>query len=495
MKKLLLLVLVLGVSGVISAHNDTIIRHFTDTVTTVTMVQDSTLKQREELIPADSTDRRGHYIEAHVGIGYGTLGYGLRGTESVVKGSVSALFQLQYAWFFHQNWGIGAGLWFTDYMSYAHPGGQYKWLDQTDTDTEQHYDHISDIRRWKERQTIHNIGIPLSLQFQWLPEDKKYGIFAALGVAPSFTVMTKYRIEEGTVAHSGYYPAWNLTLDDVHEFGVKNYENEDWSVGNMKLRPQAAIFADLGLLVQLTRQIDLFVGGYANVSANDAHSSSQSERTPIGWRDKTFTFMDPYVGAYELDMAGPSHPWEAGVKIGVHWHYVPRPTPKMVDYFEYSTRPDTTYEYVTRTDTAIIAHLHDTVVPEENGPARHTNRHRIAKEIESFNKIYFAFDSHKLSDKAKEQIDHIAEVLGSDTDVEISVCGHASIEGEDAYNDILSRRRAEAVAKYLIGKGIDKERLSIKYFGSRVPNEDTELEERRRDRRVEVIVEEETNNQ
>ena len=115
---------------IIRHYNDTVIRTVTDTVVSTVEVPDSVAKQREVVIAADSTDRRGHYIQAHVGLGYGSLGYKLEGPDNRVHGSFSALLQLQYAYFFHPNWGVGAGLWFTNYVSYAHIGGRYHWQDQ-----------------------------------------------------------------------------------------------------------------------------------------------------------------------------------------------------------------------------------------------------------------------------------------------------------------------------------------------------------------------------
>ena len=291
-RRLCILLPALCVAGALSARNDTIIRHFTDTVTSVSQVQDSTLRHREEIIPADSLERRGHYLEAHVGLGYGSLGYNLSGAENYASGSFSALLQLQYAWFFHPNWGIGAGLWFTNYTSFGHIGGLYTWLDQT-----------------------HTLGIPISLQFQYGKEDWKARLFAALGIAPAFSVISKYRLLEGTIDHSGYYPAWALTLEDMHEFGLKDYVNEPCARGPLSVRPQAAVFADFGALFPLNKQTDLLLGCYANVAVNDVNSSS---RQNIGWKDEVFTFMDEYHGAYATTNASASHPWEAGIKIGIH---------------------------------------------------------------------------------------------------------------------------------------------------------------------------------
>ena len=249
----------------------TTIQYFTDTLTRIAFTPDSVAKQREEITKTDSTDRRGHYIEAHVGLGYGSLGYNLAGADNRVNGSFSALLQLQYAYFFHPNWGVGAGLWFTNYTSMAHIGGEYRWTQDkngnplVDSDVEQNYHHIANVQQWRERETIHNLAIPISLQFQYKKEEWKARIFAELGIAPSFSVSKKYRVMEGVVAHSGYYPAWELTLDRMHEFATIDYKNAPQSKGTLSVRPQVAIFADLGALLPMTPQIELFLGGYFNV--------------------------------------------------------------------------------------------------------------------------------------------------------------------------------------------------------------------------------------
>ena len=164
---------------------DTVIRPVTDTVVTIEAVPDSVARQREEVIKTDSTDRRGHYIEAYIGMGYGSLGYQLSGAANRVSGSFSGLVQLQYAYFFHQNFGIGAGVWFTNYTSIAHIGGNYTWTQYAngnplkDSDTEQNYYHTATVHKWRERETLHNIGIPISLQFQYKEDDWKGRIFMA----------------------------------------------------------------------------------------------------------------------------------------------------------------------------------------------------------------------------------------------------------------------------------------------------------------------------
>ena len=51
----------------------------------------------------------------------------------------------------------------------------------------------------------------------------------------------------------------------------------------------------------------------------------------------------------------------------------------------------------------------------------------------------------------------------------VRVEGHTDSKGSDAYNQRLSQRRAEAVVKYLSGKGIDRSRLESTGLGEGRP--------------------------
>jgi len=463
----------------------TTIKIYKDTLTRIISSPDSIAKEREEVTPTDSTDRRGHYIEAHIGAGYGSLGYSLNQADSRVNGSVSAIAQLQYAYFFHKNWGVGAGLWFTNYTSFAHLGGTYQWNDQIDSDTEKHYDHKAKINSWRERETIHNIGIPISLQFQYQKENWKARIFAAVGVAPSFSVMKKYNVLDGEVEHSGFYPAWNLNLDNMHEFGTYHYESNPCGAavkahepksGDLSVRTQVACFADFGALIPLTPQIDLFVGAYGNIVANDANSSNKRD---LGWKNAQFTFMEEYNGAYATNLASASHPWEAGIKIGIHWHHIKPDKHENITYFDYFTRVDTVVDLLPRRDTIFSEYI-DTLTRSHIAKA--------AAEVEKFNKIYFDFDSYKLSPEAQNYLSSIVGVLNRVPDAKIAIDGHASAEGQIRHNERLAYNRAKAVAQFLISKGIAKNRVIVIGHGSLVPNEENVNHELPLDRRAEVKV-------
>jgi len=84
--------------------------------------------------------------------------------------------------------------------------------------------------------------------------------------------------------------------------------------------------------------------------------------------------------------------------------------------------------------------------------------------------IYFDFNSYKVKREYLPLLDQVGKYLLTHPDLIIEIDGHASPEGPDEYNYILSKKRAEAVKEYLIERyGIKKERIIIKGFGKDVP--------------------------
>jgi outer membrane protein OmpA-like peptidoglycan-associated protein len=97
------------------------------------------------------------------------------------------------------------------------------------------------------------------------------------------------------------------------------------------------------------------------------------------------------------------------------------------------------------------------------------------EQIITLEPIYFDFDKAKIKPVSYPILDQVVKVMNDRTSMRVRVEGHTDSKGSDAYNKRLSQRRAEAVVKYLIGKGIDPSRLeAVGYGKSRpiAPNED-----------------------
>ena len=103
--------------------------------------------------------------------------------------------------------------------------------------------------------------------------------------------------------------------------------------------------------------------------------------------------------------------------------------------------------------------------------------------------IYFDFDSETLRPESGPVLAEIAAALAANPGWKLSVEGHTDTKGGDAYNLDLSKRRAGAVVRALVGQhGIAADRLSSLGHGASKPKaaNDT-VEGRALNRRVELV--------
>jgi OOP family OmpA-OmpF porin len=105
-------------------------------------------------------------------------------------------------------------------------------------------------------------------------------------------------------------------------------------------------------------------------------------------------------------------------------------------------------------------------------------------------KIQFDVDRATIKQVSFSLLDEVAAVIKKNPRIKrIAVEGHASAEGPEQHNLLLSDRRANAVMKYLVERGIPKEMLEAKGYGISRPIADNESETgREKNRRVEFII-------
>ncbi|MDP1829198.1 MAG: OmpA family protein [Archangium sp.] len=112
-----------------------------------------------------------------------------------------------------------------------------------------------------------------------------------------------------------------------------------------------------------------------------------------------------------------------------------------------------------------------------------------AAPLELDQKAYFAFDESRLQPETRATLDGVIVSLKEHQSSTVQVEGHASSEGRDHHNQVLSNDRAEAVRDYLVAHGIAKSRIVWKGFSSSVPRDTNETESgRENNRRVEFVV-------
>jgi OmpA-OmpF porin, OOP family len=107
----------------------------------------------------------------------------------------------------------------------------------------------------------------------------------------------------------------------------------------------------------------------------------------------------------------------------------------------------------------------------------------------ALNNIFFDFKKATLKSESFPELNRLVNLMKEKGTMTVEISGHADATGPDDYNMWLSEWRAQAVSNYLIQKSIEKERISVTFFGETKPADTNETKEgRKKNRRVEFKV-------
>lgn len=103
--------------------------------------------------------------------------------------------------------------------------------------------------------------------------------------------------------------------------------------------------------------------------------------------------------------------------------------------------------------------------------------------------LAFKINSAALSDNYKEDLLNAIPVFQKYPDTNILIEGHTDDTGSEEFNMQLSQKRANAVAAFLADNGVDRSRLTEKWYGESQPKYPNDSEENRiKNRRVEMAI-------
>ena len=104
--------------------------------------------------------------------------------------------------------------------------------------------------------------------------------------------------------------------------------------------------------------------------------------------------------------------------------------------------------------------------------------------------IYFDFDQATIGPESRPALEGAARILKENPGIRVEIQGHTDSKGSDAYNLLLSERRAQSVVDYLVRNlGIDLSRLTAEGYGESKPVADNETDDGRAiNRRVDFVI-------
>jgi len=128
-------------------------------------------------------------------------------------------------------WGIGVGIGISHYRNSSSLKDS---IDNADTLT-RYIDKDKDFCKIniqyndvKESVSLTYLDIPLYIEFG-KPSMKKVSGFCKAGIKTSFLISKKNTTRSGTYTSSGFYPEWNVTLDDVEVLGYYEKKLEEFN--------------------------------------------------------------------------------------------------------------------------------------------------------------------------------------------------------------------------------------------------------------------------
>ena len=140
---------------------------------------------------------------------------------------------------------------------------------------------------------------------------------------------------------------------------------------------------------------------------------------------------------------------------------------------------------------AIIGHQMDQQAKEITLAIPGAKVERVGEGIEvTFDSgLLFDFDSDKIRPAAAANLTELARSLNKFGESNLLIVGHTDSQGDDAYNQALSQRRAASAAAYLQAQGVPAARLSTSGRGESEPVASNATEAgKQQNRRVEVAI-------
>ncbi|MBP7738893.1 MAG: OmpA family protein [Spirochaetes bacterium] len=229
----------------------------------------------------------------------------------------------------------------------------------------------------------------------------------------------------------------------------------------------------------------------------------------IGTRDGAQTAVIKYRFVVDMDLGGGRYPSDFPQKIMgrdegiINWNVGEnRPVSikekyRMAFVFKDGNRQMNVNEFQMIIDTTMK--MYKPVTKEEKEEARKELKKAAPDGVDvdtdrrglviRLGDVLFDFDSARLREDSREKLGRVTELIRKKyPDREIIVEGHTDSTGEKEYNLRLSRDRARSVAEYLRQRG-GADKLSYRGFGADRPIAGNGTrEERRKNRRVEIII-------
>jgi len=182
---------------------------------------------------------------------------------------------LEVGYFFTKSFGVSSGIGFSSYKSQLTLGIYQNSFSTTDSENETYERQVSGSGI-EEVQKIGFISLPVCLDLR-LPLSKKMGFFLQTGINLSMPITKKYT-SNGTFTYKGYYPAYNVLLENLPAYGFpSNYKST--VDGELEIKPiNVNVIAATGFDYFLQKNIQIAVMATYSQSLSNISAYSSPDK-------------------------------------------------------------------------------------------------------------------------------------------------------------------------------------------------------------------------
>lgn len=181
---------------------------------------------------------------------------------------------VEIGYFFSNYIGLSSGIGFVSYKTQLTLDSYQNNFNSIDSEDESYERRVSgsDIT---EVQNINFLSVPFCINLR-LPFNETIGFFLQPGVNMTIPLSKNYN-SNGTFTYKGYYPAYNVLLENLPDYGFPSNKSSN-SEGELELKPFGInAIASAGIYFLIQKKIQLAVA-----ACYDKSLSSISQYTSIG---------------------------------------------------------------------------------------------------------------------------------------------------------------------------------------------------------------------
>jgi len=201
---------------------------------------------------------------------------GILSVSDIRSGKKNSLMgTLEIGYFFSDYFGLSSGFGFISYNSQATLNSYENKFNTTDSENEAYERQVSGTNV-KEEQKIGFLSVPICLNIR-MPINKKMGLFIQTGVDGAVPFIKKYH-SSGTFTYKGYYPAYNVLLENLPVYGFPS-NTSLVNDGKLELKPLCFdIIAAAGINIFIQKQMQIAISAFYNRSLSNISAYTLPEK-------------------------------------------------------------------------------------------------------------------------------------------------------------------------------------------------------------------------